>query len=61
MLLLISLAAIITGIVVLYFETRDYGSPPYKDAPSVMLRVDRAAGLALAVPPLRSGRGIVES
>ena len=53
MLLLIALAAIIIGIVCMVFETADYGSPPFKGAPSVMLRVDRTAGLVWAAPPAR--------
>ena len=61
MLLLISLAAIIVGIVCLYLETADYGSPPYKDVPSAMRVVDRAAGLALTVPPALVCRGAAES
>jgi hypothetical protein len=50
MLLLISLAAIITGIVCLWLDAAPYGSPPYKDVPSVMLRAERAAGLVLGAP-----------
>ena len=60
-LLLISLAAIIIGIVMLHLETADYGSPPYKDEPTVMRGVDRAAGLAVADPLLTRCRGAAES
>lgn len=61
MLLLISLAAIITGIVCLYLETADYGSPPFKDAPSVMRSVDRGAGLAWTASPALGWPAAVES
>jgi len=60
MLLLISLAAIIIGIVCLYLETSDHGSPPHQGAPSVMFGVDRAAGLALAAPLALNRQGAVD-
>jgi len=46
MLLLISLAAIIIAIVCLYLETAEYGSPPWKDVPSVRLQGGNPGGLA---------------
>jgi len=55
MLLLLSLAALAIGIVCLCLDTADYpGSPPWKDVPSVMLRVEGPAGLARGLPTPKS-------
>jgi hypothetical protein len=37
MLLFLALVAIIIGCLCLWFETKDYGSPPFKGAPQVLL------------------------
>jgi hypothetical protein len=43
MLLFLALVAIIIGCLCLWFETKDYGSPPFKDAPQVLLERDLPA------------------
>jgi len=54
MMLLIALMAIVGGIVCLYLEMQDYGSPPFKGGPSVSLSMDRPAFLAAAPRPVSS-------
>jgi hypothetical protein len=41
LLLLLSLVAVIMATVLLYLETKDYGSPPHKGAPSVSMSTSR--------------------
>lgn len=43
--LLVAWLALVVGIVFLYLETQDYGSPPYKGAPSATVRAETPAGL----------------
>jgi hypothetical protein len=43
MLLFLALVAIILGCLCLWFETQDYGNPPFKGAPQVLLDRDLSA------------------
>ena len=47
MLLFLALVAIILGCLCLWFETQDYGNPPWKDAPKALLETSLPA-IALA-------------
>ena len=57
--LLIALLAIVGGIVCLYLEMKEYGSPPFKGGPSVSLPMDRAVFVATA-PPVVSCQAVVD-
>lgn len=54
--LVIALLAIVGGIVCLYLEMQEYGSPPFKGGPSVSLpidlSIDRPAVAVTAPPPV---------
>jgi hypothetical protein len=55
-LLLLSFLAIILATVLLYLETKDYGSPPYEGGPSVSMPAEWPANLAF--DPFRIGDGV---
>ena len=57
--LLIALLAIVGGIVCLYLEMKEYGSPPFKGGPSVSLPMDRAVFVATA-PPVVSCQAVAD-
>ena len=54
--LIISLIAIIIGTVLLYLETAEYGSPPYKGGPMVLRQAAPPAHtFAIGGPAPRAG------